>query len=85
MKNVTFANLNLDTKGRYLVAASNGYYETDSDFKPLKLTAREMNTFVRTAIKRQRKQGLQNFRSAVVIKLWDRGGVKVWNYSHQVI
>ena len=85
MKNVTFKNLNQETKGRFLVAASNGDYQLDSSCKPLKLTSREMNTFARTVIKRERKQGLQNFKSEVVVRLWDRGGIKVWNYSHQVL
>lgn len=82
MKNTTFTNLSRDVKGRFKVAASSGGYQLDSNCNPLKLTARQFNTFVRNSIKRKRQQGLKNFKSEVVIHLNDNNE---WVYSHCVI
>lgn len=82
MSKVTFKNLNQHTKGKFLVAASNGDLQTDSNFTPLKLTANQFNKFVKDHVKRVRKQGLHNFRSEVTAKLNDRN---LWVYSHVVI
>lgn len=83
MKNVTFTNLSRDVKGRFLVSAVNGGgYQLDANCNPLKLTARQFNTFVRTIVKNNIASNKQkDLQHEVVIRLND---CKEWEFSHLV-
>ncbi len=82
MSKLTFKNLDQKVKGSHFVSIGYGEILTDGDLNPLKMTATQYNKHVKSVIKRDRLQGLQNFKSEVTIKLNEKG---LWIYSHAVI
>lgn len=82
MAKLTFNNLDQKVKGSHFVSIGYGEVLTDSNLRPLKMTATQYNTHVKDIVKRRRLQGLQNFKSEVTAKLNAKG---LWVYSHAVI